>query len=128
MICWRNVSIGLSVSEVQAPDRVVRAEDLRWPLQHDATGLEEEHVVGERQSERRVLLDEQHADAFLAVDRADDPEDLAHDQGRETERWLVQQQESWPEHQGAGDREHLLLAARQAARDLPPPFSEHREV
>jgi hypothetical protein len=32
--------------------------------------------------------------------------------------WFVEQQEAWLAHQGAADREHLLLATRQWARHL----------
>ena len=58
-----------------------------------------------------VLLDQQHADAFVTVDGAQDSEDFLHDERRETERWLVEQQELRPQHQSARDRQHLLLAA-----------------
>ena len=41
---------------------------------HDAPGLQQVGVVGELERERRVLLDQQHADAVLLVDRAQDLE------------------------------------------------------
>ena len=42
-------------------------------------------------------------------------EHVLHDQRREAERRLVEQQQARPRHQRARDRDHLLLAARQLA-------------
>ena len=46
-------------------------------------------MVCEIQRQRRVLLDQQHADAICFVDVAHDLEDLLDDQWRETERGLI---------------------------------------
>src|SRR2546428_340751 len=54
-------------------------------------------------------------------------EDRRHDDGGEPERGLVEQEEPRPRHQGAADRRHLLLAARERAGELPPPLREARE-
>ena len=48
----------------------------------------------------------------------DDLKDLLDNPGCEAERRLVQQQHRGPAHQRPRDRQHLLLAARQAARGL----------
>ncbi len=50
-----------------------------------------------------------------ALMRAQDGEDLPHDQRREAERRLVEQQQARAQQQRARDRQHLLLAARQRA-------------
>src|SRR5215510_10330800 len=81
--CWTKMST--SVPQVRPPDRVVAAQHVRRPFHHDASGLEEEHVIGQVQRERRVLLDEEDAHAGL-VDRLEDAEDLAHDQDRKSTR------------------------------------------
>ena len=52
----------------------------------------------------------------LGVDLLDDLEDLAHEQGGQAERRLVEQQEAGLGHEGAPDHQHLLLAAAQVAR------------
>src|SRR5438093_7254195 len=85
--CWMKMSI--SVPQVGAADRVVLAQHLRGPFHHDAPGLEQEHVVGQVQRERGILLDEQDADAAL-VDRSENPEDLAHDERREPQSGLLE--------------------------------------
>src|SRR6266542_895716 len=94
--CWMKMSTTL-VPQVRAADRVVLAKDLGRPLQHDASRLEQEHVVGEVEGHGGVLLHEQDGHA-LPVHGAEDPEDLAHDHRGQAERRLVEQQESRPEH------------------------------
>src|SRR5262245_40470744 len=101
----------LSVAEVRAPDGVVLLEVLGAPRHHHAARLEQVGVVGEVEGDGGVLLDEQHADALLAVDRPHDAEDLPHDQRGEAERWLVEEEQAGPRHEGARHREHLLLAS-----------------
>jgi hypothetical protein len=49
----------------------------------------------------------------LSAPRADAIEQLVNDHWRKPFRGLVEQQELRVEHQGAGDREHLLFAAGQ---------------
>jgi hypothetical protein len=51
-------------------------------------------------------------------------EDLGHDVGREPERRFVQREQLRAAHQRAADGDHLLLAARQVARDLMAPVFE----
>ncbi len=50
-----------------------------------------------------------------------------HDQRRQAERRLVQQHQAGPQHQRAGDREHLLFAAGQRAGLLGVTLLEHRK-
>ena len=65
-----------------------------------------------------VLFDEEDSEALIAVERADDIEDLAHDERREAERGFIEQQKARAAHQRAGDGEHLLFAARERAAAL----------
>ena len=74
-----------------------------------------------------VLLDDQDGEAVLLVQRANGVEDLTRDQGRKTERRLVQEQEARAAHQRAADREHLLLAAGQRAAALRHAFPQPRK-
>ena len=94
------------------------------PAEHHAARLE--HVGPVRGAERhaRVLLDEQDGRARLA-ERREEPHDLLHDEGRQAERRLVAQEQPRPAHQRAADGEHLLLAARQRARELRAPLAQH---
>src|SRR5207247_1688715 len=56
-----------------------------------------------------------------------DSEDLADQERRQAERGLVEHQEPRSGHHGAHDREHLLLAAAQAPRELAAPLAQPRE-
>src|SRR2546423_4018150 len=87
------------------------------------------HVAAVRQLEgvEGVLLHQEHGELLARVEGADGVEDLAHDQGCKTERGLVEQEQPRPAHEGAGDRQHLLLAARQRAAALREPLLEAGE-
>src|SRR3979490_955228 len=81
-------------------------------VDHDIAAMGElERVVG-------VLLDQEHGDAVARIELAQDADDLLGDERPKPQRGLVEQQQPRPTHQGAGDREHLLLAARQGAAAL----------
>src|SRR5262245_21301595 len=72
----------------------------------------DQNVAAMREPQRMegVLLDQQHGDALLFVQLLYDSEDLPDDQGCQTQRRLVEQEQPWPCHQRAADRQHLLLA------------------
>src|SRR5207237_390766 len=89
------------------------------------------HDVAElRDGERHVgvLLHQQHGGLLLLVDLRDDAEDLLHQQRREPERRLVEEDQPRSRHQRAADRQHLLLAAGEVTGDLPAPLAQPREV
>src|SRR5690606_19837821 len=65
---------------------------------HIAPVRELQGVVG-------VLLDEKDREPLLLVEILQHLEDLADDERGETERRLVEEEEAWPAHQGAGDGE-----------------------
>ena len=104
-----------------------RAAQLRRAPGHD-DGAGVHHIGAVRGGQRDMhrLLDHQHGDAALAQ-FGDDLIDLAHDQRRQAERRLVEQQQLRRRHQGAGDRQHLLLAARELAGLLAEALLQDRE-
>ena len=65
-----------------------------------------------------VLFHQEHGEAFGAVQFLDRLEDELDDEGREAQRRLVEQEQARTRHQGAGDCQHLLLAARQRTAAL----------
>src|SRR5262245_19022017 len=77
-------------------------------LEDHPPALEHAPAVREGQGLTYVLLDQENGHA-VAVDRANGVEDLRDQHGRETERRLVEHQDSRPGHQSAADRAHLLL-------------------
>src|SRR5438132_11031126 len=88
--------------------------------------LQNEGAIGKRECVTDVLLDEDDRDTLLAngLQRL---KNFTHEQRRQSERRLVEQQQTWPGHQPAPDRAHLLFAARQRAGLLPDPLLQQRE-
>ena len=77
--------------------------------------------------ERHVLLDQQDGDAFL-VQHLDDLADLRDHARHQPFGRLVEQNDLRLQHHGAGDRQHLLLAAGQRAARLVAPLGEPRKI
>src|SRR5256885_2519717 len=97
----------------------------------DAPGLQYVAAIGHGECLGGVLLDQQDGRA-LAVDVTNDVEDLVDEDGRQSERGLVEEQHLGLGHQPAGDGQHLLLAAREGAANLvqalPDPWEERQDV
>src|SRR3954454_25172930 len=84
-------------------------------------------AVREFQGVKGVLLDQEDREPFLDVQLADGVENLPGDERGEAERGLVKEQQSRSAHQGARDRQHLLLAARKCAAALVDAFLQPRK-
>src|SRR5262249_29210275 len=82
--------------------------------------------VGDARSKTEILLDEEDGQA-LALDRAENLADLRDDHRRQALSRLVEQQKIGTRAQSACDREHLLLAAGQAAARAARPLLQVRE-
>src|SRR5918999_5271920 len=92
--CCRKSSmafLGPSIAEIRAPDALIFPDVGGLAGENDPSGLEQVGMLGEIERESRVLLDDQHADLLLLVQRAQDSEQLLHDEGREPEGRLVEQ-------------------------------------
>src|SRR5207249_319179 len=74
-----------------------------------------------------VLLDEQDR-RRLGADALDDLEDLVDELGRQAEGRLVEQQQAGSGQEAPGDREDLLLAAGEVARQFVPAVGQDREA
>src|SRR5918995_2224709 len=116
----------LDLAEVRFADRGVLAQLRGRGGVHDRARLKDVAAGGDLERHVRVLLDEQERGALL-VDLADDLEDPLYEQGRETHRGLVEEQEFGAAHEGAADGEHLLLAAAHGASLLLRALFEARE-
>ncbi len=79
----------------------------------DASVLHHAETIGERRREPEVLFD-QHDGVALLLQQPDHLAELLDDHRREAFGDLVEQQQPRAGPQDARDREHLLLAARQA--------------
>src|SRR5499426_1254287 len=119
---------GLAQAEVELAHVLIAAQLGGWALEYDAAVLHDVAVVGDTQRDLRVLLDEQERRLLLVVDLADDVEDLAHQQRRQPQRRLIQQQKLRLCHERATEDQHLLLAAAQISRDLVAAGHQDGEV
>ena len=103
------------------------SEAARIAFPDDPGVLEHIDTVGMRKRERHVLLAQQHRDVGgLSQPLERFREGLQDDRG-ESQRRLVEDQDLRLHHQGAADRQHLLLAAGQRLRHLALPLLEDRE-
>jgi hypothetical protein len=88
----------------------------------DLAHFEHGPAVSDSEREIEVLLDNQHRGSVsrsFVAQHADD----AIDNGRlQAFRDLVNEQQAWSKHEGAGENQHLLFAARQRARFLFEPL------
>ena len=87
-----------------------------------------EHVVSFRDpvNEAEVLFDQQQRGARVR-ELAQDDRELVDDHGCETLARLVEYQQRGVRHQGAADRQHLLLAARQRGTRRVGPLAQDRK-
>ena len=77
---------------------------------HDLAGFEHIAAVGNRQRQRRHLIDQQDRDALVAQ-FGEHVEQLVDHRRRKPQRRLVEQQNARLRHQPARNGQHLLLAA-----------------
>src|SRR5437867_388561 len=95
----------------------------RRALEDDAPAVEDDDVVGNVEDQLGVLLHEDDGEP-LGLEATDRRHHLGHDLRRQSFRGLVHQQHPGVRHQRAGDREHLLLAARERSGDLVPALAQ----
>src|SRR5437762_6129250 len=127
--CWRKSSMRASAAQVDPLDVLARFELARGTLAHQTPDLQQIGVVRDLEGLAGVLLHHQDAEA-ARVDLLDLLEQSPNDLGGEAEGGLVHQQEPRLRHQRSGDRQHLLLAARERPGHLRlslPQLGEERE-
>ncbi len=84
-------------------------------------------LLGHRRRDADVLLDDEHGDVALLAEPDQHLLDLRDDDRRQTLRRLVHDEQPRVGQQRAGDREHLLLAARKLRAAVVAPLGEARE-
>src|SRR5260370_40526812 len=100
-----------SPREIAPPDAFIAAQRRRIALPDDAALLDDVMAVGDAGQRREVLVDDQDGEAERLEAREAAP-DLGADQRRQALGRFVEDEEARVGHQGAADRQHLLLAAR----------------
>src|SRR5215467_12286841 len=113
----------LREAEVGSADAGIGGQLAGGAADHQVPRLQHVGARGQDQSASRVLLDEQDGHPF-GVEARDDVEDLAGETWGQAQRGLVEEKQARPDHEGARYREHLLLAARERARELARSLTE----
>ena len=85
---------------------------------HDDAAIEDDGVVGHIENLLSVLLDDNGRHALFPDNPLQGLQKLLDQDRRQAFQGLVEEQELWIEHEGAGDGEHLLFAARQMASQI----------
>jgi len=85
----------------------------------DLAALQDDGALRNRQRDPCMLLDKDDRHPGLRHNVADDALEVLHDDRRKTFHGLIKQQKARIEHQSAANGEHLLLAARQTAAEIP---------
>src|SRR3990172_1564560 len=119
MAAWHS-----SHDQVGLADIVVVQEVPASTFPGDAASLQHVRAVGQLQRAIHVLLDEQDGEALIPQ-LANGPVEPVDDDGREPQGRLVQHQKPRPGHERPADRQHLLLAAAEAPRQLRPPLPQN---
>src|SRR5258708_7210145 len=120
-------ALAARLAEIEFLDVLVAAKPGAVAVEHDAAVLQHVAVIGDLKRHRRALLDEQHGNPKRAADLDQPADQVLDDDRRQTERQFIDQQELRPAHQGAGDRQHLALAARQQAAGPAPQLGQARK-
>src|SRR5438309_923396 len=114
-------------AEVSLLDLGISPEGSTGAAEEDAPGLNDVGAVRDLERAQRVLLDQQDRDAVI-VDFLDDIEDGVHHLRRQPQRWFIQQQQPRLRQQAAGDRQDLLLAARELPGGQVAPLAKDRKL
>jgi len=104
----------------EEPDRPVRRGEERGVrrLFEDAAGMQHGHPVADLGDDAEIMSDEEDGGARLALQLADEAEDLALDGDVERGRRLVGDDEARAAGEGHGDEHPLAHAAGTARRDI----------
>src|SRR6516164_5523943 len=80
----------------------------------------DDHVTAVGNADRlgKVLLGHQHGQAILIFELLDLVDGAAYQDRSQANRGFVDQENAWREHHRPPERQHLLLAAREAAGEL----------
>src|SRR5262249_13850313 len=110
------VQTGLEADEA-ADGLIFAAQGARVSAPAHASALEHVMAVGKAREHLEILVHDQDRLA-AALELAPDFPDLAADDGGEAFGWLIPDPQLPVGHQRAGDRQHLLLSARELAAHL----------
>src|SRR5258706_1694544 len=117
-----------SLAEIELAHQVIVAQLGDRAGRDDLAMLQQIAALGDGQRQTGILLDQQDGRAEDVADLGNDRANFLDHDRRQAERGLVEQQDSWPRHQPAGDRQHLLLPAAELAALGAAPGRQDLEI
>src|SRR5262245_14423281 len=121
---WRSL---VRQPEIPMHDLGLRFEFVRGARMDDSALFHEKHAWAELDRGFDVLFDKQDRNPAL-IDAVNFASNLRDQPWHDAFGWLVQNDQFWPHHEAASDREHLLLTAGQRAPRLFQSLLETREA
>jgi hypothetical protein len=117
----------ITAAEVGIPHLRVIEQLVSGAGEHQCATFEYEGTVCKCQGLSGILLNECDSYPHIA-DTLDKLEDLGNKDRSQPQGWLIQKQESWPRHEAATHRQHLLLSATERAGLLIPALTQARKT
>src|SRR5882724_1134657 len=114
--------------EIEFLDVLGVHQPLATVIHDDPADLQNITIMRRLQCNLGILLDQQDRHAMLFIDTPDDGENLLHQDRRQPQRRLIEQQQCRPVHQCTPDRQHLLLTARELPGRLVEPLLQPRKI
>jgi len=85
------------------------------------------HIFGNRRGDRDILFDQKDRNIAFFGQSNQQFFNLIHDDRGKPFRWFIQNQQAGVLQKGAGNRQHLLLPARQLSTAIALTFRQARE-
>src|SRR5205823_4115468 len=99
------------LAEVELLDVGMVAQARGIAIEDDAAVLQHIAVIDDMQRHGGALLHDHHGQRQLAADLDQPPHDVVDDNGRETQRQLIDEKQLGPADERAGDGQHLPLTS-----------------
>src|SRR5690242_9605278 len=115
------------LTQVELLDVPMALQPFTISIEDDASVLHHISVVGDLQCCGRALFDQQDSDAEFVTYGLQATGEVLHNNRRQAERQLVDQQKLRSARQRGADRQHLPLAARQETRGPAPQLGKTRK-
>src|SRR5262245_23404485 len=115
------------VAEIELLDIAMRQQPRAVAVEHDPPIFQDIAMVGDRKCHRGALLNNHDGDAELVADLQETRHQVFDHDRCEPKRQFIDQQELRLAHQGARNREHLALAAREQPSHPTAQIAKARE-
>src|SRR5215831_14346043 len=103
----------IAEAQIKFLDVFVVAQAGGAAIQDDPAVFQDIAILRSGQGHGRVLLDQQYGHLGVAIEARNNVKNFLHQHWSQPQRGFIEEHELWARHQGAADRQHLLLPARE---------------